>query len=184
MKKIITASVVALLSSGAVFAENPTFDFVEAGYVDFDQLDGFSIRANASISDNFFVNLGHEDISGSEAGVKEELDSTVVGLGIMGPISDVTSIFMHMDYVAFDTDNTSQNGWGLGAGIRSNVAENIELYGEVFYKDLDANHENVELTGGVRFKASEQLGAYVEWTRLDQDDDDSDGFRVGVQYKF
>ena len=73
-----------------------------------------------------------------------------------------------------------ESGYGLGVGVRSNVTDLVELYGEITYVDLGSGSDNTAIGGGIYFNITENfalgLGAAT--------DDDVTSFGASARFYF
>ncbi|MCO7224668.1 hypothetical protein [Pleionea sp. CnH1-48] len=185
MKKLFALSAIALLSTGAALAEQPSYDFVEFGYAELDEADGFVLRGNAEINDHFYFNGGYQILSQDS----NDLDEVKIGIGFKMPVTSNTSFFAHVDYLDWEFDNNagsaSGDGFEIGAGVRSNVRAGTELFAELSRKDGDIESVDLEetyLTLGLRQSFNKNFGGFAEY--FVGEGDDNDGFRLGIQYSF
>jgi opacity protein-like surface antigen len=152
MKKVVLVSAL-LLSMGSIqAAESVRWDSASLSYqsvdVEGDKLTGFGVSGTKLIGEDFFIAGSYSsvsddvDIFGSKIDV--DFNTLSVGLGYRHAISnkiDLFGIFSYQDMevkASFqgESDSESENGYGLEAGVRSLVTENIELSGSLSYVDI------------------------------------------------
>ncbi len=189
MKKLIATGIIAALSSLSAMAAEPSFNFVEGGYADWDigdgvKPDGFKIRGNFELNENFFLKGSYESLS--QSGV--DLNTAIVGVGYKFPVSGNTALYTHASYLDFETDspsndpgdNIDEDGYQLGLGVRSQISKLTQLYGEVTHYNVDS-YSLTELTVGVRQNFTDNFGAYLE---ASVDDDEGNRAGIGLRVNF
>lgn len=185
------AVVIAVFLASPAMAESPSFNFIELGYdfVDLDlgggdsvDGDGFALGGSFEINENFFGFASYSD-TGFDFSV--DLTQMQLGVGWRTGLTDNTDFFVRAAYVALEIDapgfgSLDENGYGLGIGVRGNVSELVELYGEIAYADLGSDADGTAVGGGAYFKVSDNvalgLGASV--------DDDVTTYGASVRFYF
>ncbi|PWK52973.1 outer membrane beta-barrel protein [Pleionea mediterranea] len=188
MKKLLATSVIAAMASLSATANEPSFNFVEGGYSEYEDADGFMIRGNAELNKNFFVRGSYEGLSDdfSVLGGPDDTDfnTLTLGLGYKHALNNNTSLYSHFSYLDFEVKSgdakVTDDGYQLGFGVRNQLSSVTQVYGEVTHNSIDGN-SFTGLTLGLRQRLAENFGAYVE---AKADDFDGDGFGVGVSYNF
>ncbi|NVJ60682.1 MAG: hypothetical protein HWE27_09830 [Gammaproteobacteria bacterium] len=182
-KSILVSAVIAGLSFG-VSAEQPSYNFVEAGIVKYDDDDSTKLLGNFEINENFYGVASYELLS--EETFFGDVDLTILslGAGYKMPLNKDTSFFAQVEYTDYEIDTSfgsgSEDGYNLTVGVRSMVAENTELFGEIANKNIDSSTATT-LGLGVRQSFTDNFGAYA---RYDRDDFGDDSYGVGVSLKF
>ncbi len=157
-----TLGAIVLLFAAPAMADTPSFNFFQAGYqaVDLDvgggqdvDGDGWTLGGSYELSDEWFVYAGYSD-TGFDFRV--DLTQLQAGVGWKSDISNNTNVFARASYVNAEVDapgfnSFDESGFGLGVGIRSNVTDLIELYGEISYVDLGSGADGTEIGGGIFF---------------------------------
>ena len=170
-------SIMALFLALPAMAESPSFNFVELGY-DFVELDlgggvdvdgdGWAVGGSFEIGDNLFGFASYGD-TGFDFSV--DLTQLQIGLGWRTPLSDSTDFFARAAYLNAEIDasgfgSIDESGYGLGIGVRSNISDLIELYGEIAYADLGSDSDSTAVGAGIYFNISDGfalgLGASVD----------------------
>ncbi len=185
------AAVIALFLAFPAMAESPSFNFIEAGYqfVDLDlgggddvDGDGFAVGGSFEIGDHMFGFVSYAD-TGFDFGV--DLTQLQAGLGWRTGLTDNTDFFARAAYVdaeisASGFESLSESGYGIGIGVRSNVSDLIELYGEVAYVDLGSGADSTAIGGGIYFNLTDNfalgVGASV--------DDDVTSYGASARFYF
>jgi opacity protein-like surface antigen len=171
MKKLALAVALSVASAGA-FAAAPAWDFVQGSYVitDFDESDfsyepdGFAFSASKLLTDDVFV-----------TGEYSMLDMLTLGLGYRYALSQRTDLFGIVSYEDVELSGSGQSadedGFGLQAGVRSMILDNLELRGAIKYIDLDEDDDTSVLVGadyffspmfavGVSYETSDDLSTF------------------------
>ncbi|HEX7048461.1 MAG TPA: outer membrane beta-barrel protein [Gammaproteobacteria bacterium] len=190
-KKTIAAVLAALILPTAAIAadgafaadKNLKYTFGELGYNDLDaggaSIDGLSVEGSYEFTDLFFGFASFSDIGGDGydsttltfgAGAAIGLTDKVDGYGKIGIVQNDTSSG------AFDADDS---GFALEFGVRSLVAQNIEVFGDIQYVDIYEDSETGFELGG-RYWMNSDLGFSVAYT----DVDDTDGLMLAARYHF
>ena len=172
---IRSLAVVLLFSLAApALAETPSFNFVQAGYVEVDldlgdgfdvDGDGFGLGGSFEIGDNLFGFASYQDAS-FDFGV--DFSTLEVGLGYHTGITDNTSFFFRIGYADAEVSapgfgSEDESGYAAGIGVRSNVSDLIELALEVAYVDLGDGADDTAVGGGILFNITDNfaLGASI-----------------------
>lgn len=184
-------SVLLLLLTFPAMAQGPSFNFVEVGYisaeidvgngVDVDG-DGYDLGGSFEIGEKTFVFVGYADI-GFDFSV--DLKQLQVGLGWHTAITQTADIFARVAYVDAEISargfgSVDESGYGLGIGVRNDVSDLIELYGEIAYVDLGSDADSTAFGAGIYFNITEAfalgLGASFE--------DDATSYGVSGRFYF
>jgi len=181
----------ALLLTVPAFAEAPSYNFVQAGYqtVDLDvgggtdvDGDGWVLGGSFEFGEDFFGFASYSD-TGFDFGV--DLTQLQAGIGWRTGVSDKTDFFARAAYVSVEIDapgfgSVDESGYGVGIGVRSNITDLIELYGEITYVDLGSGSDNTAIGGGIYFNITDNfalgLGAAT--------DDDVTSFGASARFYF
>ncbi|MEE4245808.1 MAG: hypothetical protein V2I33_10370 [Kangiellaceae bacterium] len=180
MKKLLLATGLVALSTINVLADEPSFDFVEGGYADNYDADGFLLRFNATVNNDFFLAGSYESVGENSV----DLNTTVLGVGYQIESFGNASLYTQLSYLDLEIDtpfgSASEDGYQLGLGYRNQVSKETQLYSELNHKSIDGNGLT-ELAIGVRQNFTDEFAAFVE---LKADDFDNDGFSIGLNYNF
>ncbi len=190
--KLLAVAVFSTLASVAAMADGPSFNMIEGGYTDIEDADGFMVRGSVELTDQVYFTGSYANYSDEETddllGVDLNLGITTIGVGLQQAISDTTSLYGQIEYLDYSLEldygtgsaEDSEDGYQLSAGVRSMVSEKTEFYGELAHRDI--LEESVSMAKvGVRQYFTDNLGVFAE---VNADDNDSNGYAVGVTYKF
>jgi len=185
MKRVILASTLTAIGALPAMAATPTFDYVQVGYISdlsgSSDYDGFEIKGNLEISDDFYMNAGFTRTRANASIFDLDLDVITLGLGYKSNISDVSTLFAQVDYLNADANFNGFNaddGYQLGFGVRSNVLDNVELKAAGYYRDLQSSDAFLQL--GTVYRFSTAAGIYLDI----ESDFDETGFNIGLRFSF
>lgn len=183
-KMVGTVLGVAVFSSGLAFAESPSFDLVELGYVDNEGFTGYSLDGSIELSENFYITATYTDVSDDEASVVDlNFSSLEAGVGVKYNFSSNSVVYSELKYLDAEAEvgsfRDNEDGAILSLGVRSMVANTTELFGEVSHNNLIATSTSVVL--GARQYFTDNLGVFA---KIGRDDFDSEMYSVGVSVRF
>ena len=182
MKKLVLASAL-LLSVGTIqAAESVRWDSASLSYqsvdLDGDKLTGFGVSGTKLVSDNVFI-------AGSYASVSDDIDvfgskvdvdfnTLSIGLGYRHAISTTTDFFGIVSYQDMEveasfqgnSEDDSENGYGLQAGLRSLVTAQLELSGSLSYVDI-ADESETGFNVSAMYHFTDQFSAGVGYCKSD-----------------
>jgi len=185
MKKLVLASAL-LLSMGTIqAAESIRWDSASLSYqsvdLDGDKLTGFGIAGTKLVGDNVII-------AGSYASVSDDIDvfgskvdvdfnTLSIGLGYRHAISSTTDFFGIVSYQDMEfeasfqgnSEDDSENGYGLQAGLRSLVTAQLELSGSLSYVDI-ADESETGFNVSAMYHFTDQFSAGVGYGKSDDVD--------------
>ncbi len=186
MRSILGILVLVLLP---VFAQADEYDytFVEAGYIsaDFDAVgidldgDGFGIKGSFAINDDYHLFAEYSSL-GFDFSI--DLNRLAVGAGLhfdLSPTIDFVGTIAYLDY-EFDSGfgSISEDGYGIGVGLRGAMQSNFEWEAGVDYSDVGGSDISFRLDGRYYFTDTVAVGAGVSV------DDDVNIYSIGVRMEF
>lgn len=182
MKKLALAVALSVASAGA-FAAAPAWDFIQGSYVitDFDESDfsyepdGFAFSGSKLITDDIFITGEYSMQEDDILGIDVDLDMLTLGVGYRYALSNKTDLFGIVSYEDVEISRTGlsddEDGFGLQAGVRSMILDNLELRGAIKYIDLDEDDDTSVLVSadyffspvfavGVSYETSDDLSTF------------------------
>lgn len=199
MKISVLGSALALALSASVMAKTPApnFDFVEVGYIQLDiddstgiDLDGYTIEASKSFANDFFISGNYYSVGDSPGGFDFDFEGMELNLGYQYGMTKSTSLYGSLDYYdltvtgPFFNGNgivsreTSDDRFGVTAGVRSFLTDNIELDAAVSY--IDADDSEINLTVGAQYYINKNFSLGARYRDLDG----ADSLAVTARYNF
>ena len=194
-KTMLCLSLITPFGFAAVQAEQPSYNFVDAGYVELDldevSLDpsGFFIRGSVEVAENWFIRAGYVDADDSSGFLDVGADQFNLGGGYKAGLSDNTTVHVTLDYISAEAKarnrfggraEVDEDGYGLGVGIRSMVTPSIELNAGAGYADL-GEEDGLEFDAGAVWYVTENLGLLIE---AGTDDDSNRQYMIGGRLAF
>ncbi|MFA5633077.1 MAG: outer membrane beta-barrel protein [Porticoccaceae bacterium] len=192
MRKLTLACVFATASLG-VLADQPSYTYVEGGYLRVDPDDisldptGYYLDGSLAIADNWFVRGGYSDVDDSTGGVKVEMESVDLGIGYKQGLGANSSFHLVASYLEGEVKargyggriKDDADGFALTAGLRSYVVDNLELNADVSYVDVD--DDGLDFGVGAVWYFVPNVGLSLTATI---DDDSNRSFGAGVRLSF
>ena len=179
-KKILLGALLASISC-TTLAQNPSFDYVDIGYTNWDpdnssSIDGFELKGSKSFTDNWYI-AGDYNRS-SQGGNAVSL--LTAGVGYKINFSDKSTFFAEADFAYLDADFFgSENGYELTTGIRSMLTNKFELKGALEYLDINNDSTTSLVVGGV-YKFTDTVATYLDYKTAS----DVNRLAVGVRFNF
>ena len=190
MSRYLTA-VFALFLALPAMAESPNYSFLGLGYqsVDFDvgggfdvDGDGYGLGGSFEVGEAFF---GFASYAKTDFDFNVDLTQLQLGIGWHTGLTDTTDFFATASWVDAEIDapgfgSVDEDGYGLSVGVRSNVTDLIELYGEIAYVDLGSGSDSTAFGAGIFFNLTNNfalgLGA--------ANDDDVTSYGASARFYF
>lgn len=186
MKALVGSCLLAAMPLAAQAADGMSYSYVDLGYneIDIDGApsgDGFGLRGSIGFAENFFA-FAEYSTFGFPASV--DVDFYSVGLGGRIGVSDTVDLVGRAGYAKADASlggfSADDDGYVVAAGVRAEVAEGLELDGNVIYTDFGSGADDTELAVGGRYFFTENFAAGAEF----RTGDDADTIFVGVRFAF
>ncbi len=194
MKK--SAFVIASLLATGVMAAEPNYNFVQGSLLKAEEitllpgvdvnLEGYAFDFSHELTDQVFGFASYSMLDDKVLGVKVDVSQLQAGLGFRMPLAQNTDVFTSAALVRESYDmsgygeqeDDSENGYALALGIRSLVADSIELSASYTHQDMDGSDNFITVSGQYFLNKNFSLGlSHV-------DNDDMDVNSVFVRYNF
>ena len=157
LRSVLFTALVAFSASAG--AQGFDYSFFQVGYervtlddgsFDVDG-DGFGIEGSFEISQSFFLTADYGIAEFEEAGVEVDVDTLSAGIGWHTPLSDQLDFVANLSYEYIELSALGQSqdesGYGLGAGLRYQATDALEINGGIGYVDYG---DGDDTTLGVR----------------------------------
>ncbi len=164
----LLAVLLAIFLAAPAKADSPSYNFIQAGYqsieidigAGFDvDGDGYGLGGSFEIGDNMFAFASYATAD-FDFGV--DLNQLQAGLGYRLGLTDNTDFFASLAYVDAEVEasgfgSVDDSGYGATIGVRSNVSDLIELFGEVAYVDFGSGGDSTAVGGGIWFNLTDSF---------------------------
>ncbi|MGH8178946.1 MAG: outer membrane beta-barrel protein [Steroidobacter sp.] len=185
-----TLSVLATIAAAlplATQAGTMDYSFVELAYLDTEldapdvDGDGFALRGSIPFLENFFAFAEYEDL-GFDLGV--DVTTFQVGAGGHWPLNEKVDLVGRFGIVKRDLEarrfgfDEDEDGFTLGARVRSEVMPRLELEGGFDYLDVDSGDDTSIVLEGRYFFIENVSGGL----RLDFGDEDTIGIAARLTF--
>ncbi|MGH8072454.1 MAG: outer membrane beta-barrel protein [Lysobacter sp.] len=181
MKKSIVLAALMAAAPFAAVAGAPSYNYVEAGYLqtDIDDLgdgDGVAINGSVALNDMFHLFGGYSAQQGEDGGVDVDLDQFRAGVGFRHAISDRADLLVRAAYERQETEvsvdstgfrsTAESDGFSIETGYRGYLFENLDAWALVGYSKLqnaDVNGSSVDTDGSDTDEVYGRLGAQLQF---------------------
>lgn len=161
---------VLILSSATALAEGPSYSYIQAAYKEIDldigdldaDGDGYEVTGTVAINESWFVFAGYSSY-GLDSPYRGDVDRLKIGGGWHQPINSTTDWFVTASYLNDEYRSSSEDGFGVGGGVRSMFSPSLELYVQANYEDVV--DDDFSLGGGAWYTLTGNLalGAAVDF---------------------
>ncbi|MCW4629805.1 MULTISPECIES: hypothetical protein [Marinomonas] len=150
MKKILLSSLAATAFTLSMTAQADTFTYIDYGFG--------SIDPDYTVANDDFSSLSGAFEFGKGAFIAAEsteygsIDLMAIGAGVYTPIGGASSLFGILQFVDIDWNNNSddETGYRFTAGLRSSIADRLEVEGKLKYDDVFSETDS-SFALGLRF---------------------------------
>lgn len=196
MRMLETLCAAAVLASPlAATAQELSYNYVEAGYVQVEpddgdiEFDGFRAKVSGQIAEQVYLFASYGEIESDEflGGATIEQEVITAGLGYRIPVAAATDLTAEAAFVSVDVSaegpvgsgSDDDTGFGLGLGLRHLFTPYVEGAVNVDYVDVfDEDETTLTLSGLFHLTPALSLGAGYSIS------DDADGWTVGGRFNF
>lgn len=205
MRKAVIALAMLTLP-GAVLAESPNWNKVDASYLDTDvgvdgagdlSFDGFRVGGSAAINpdlvvlDNLFLFADFDSVSNDDSGFDLDIDFLSAGVGSYKHLTETTDLYATASFerakfsgsVQEFSASASENAWGVGIGLRSMLTPNVEVDAKLDYVAFDEELVRFNLSAFYHVTKNFSFGLGYE-THRETQDLDVDSLSATVRYSF
>jgi hypothetical protein len=194
-KALFSFATIAALSPTLALADQPSYNYVDAGYLRLDLDDisldptGYFVRGSIEAGENWFFKAGYGTADDSSSFVDVEADEYNVGVGYKKALGENSSFHIALDYINAEAEaknnfggkaSADENGYGVTLGVRGMVSESFELNGGIGYADV-GDEDGLGLGVGAVWYLTEGFGILAE---ASADDDSNRQYMVGVRLSF
>ena len=175
-KSLLALTLIAALPFAAANAQDrPNYNYAQGGYTSLDgdddiEADGFSLEGSVAVAPNWHVFASTQQLEDKDFDIG--VDEWKLGVGYNHAISTNTDFVARAAYQQLKTDDiyvgglqlangANLNGYGVEAGVRSNLAPNFEGYAMAGYEEYGdddgfegPNGAYGRLGGQVKFNAN------------------------------
>jgi opacity protein-like surface antigen len=191
---------------GAVLAESPNWNKVDASYLDTDvsldgagdlSFDGFRVGGSAAINpdlivlDNLFVFADFDSVSSDDSGFDLDIDFLSAGIGSYKHLTETTDLYATASFerakseasIFGFSESSSDKTWGVGLGLRSMLTPSVEVDAKLDYVAFDEELIRFNLSAFYHVTKNFSLGLGYE-THRETQDLDIDSLSATVRYSF
>jgi hypothetical protein len=214
MKKLyFLASLLSVFLPNALYADSPSWTFVEASYIaaevdaledaadeigaDISEPEGFEIAGSLAVADFVYLDFLYSDLSNDDdvtffdgkVNVDLDVERIGAGIGFSWAVADSTDLYVHLGYEEWtieleastsgygETEEVDDNGATAAVGIRTIVAEGLELHGEIGYSDI---FEEATFLTGIYYTFADHFTIGGGYEKID----DFESLRATFRYQF
>ncbi|MFT4575018.1 hypothetical protein [Marinomonas primoryensis] len=135
MKNILLASLAATACAFSFSVQASTFTYIDYGFGTIDPDNSTSSDDFSSLSGAFELSNGV--FIAAESTEYGNLDVTAIGAGVYTPVGRASSLFGALQFVQADWgNNNDETGYRFTAGLRSSLADRLEVEGKIKYDDI------------------------------------------------
>jgi len=169
MKKLIALAALTFIS-GLAMANEPgksetglDYNKIDVNYQTFKvsgvNFTGYNAGGSFLVSDSIFVLGSYTSLSHSGA---TSIESSKLGLGYRMGIASNTDAFTSVAYSSM-TQSSTKTGYAVTLGVRSKIADPVDVIGAYTYTSLSSNYFN-SLNVGVNYKFTDMFYATAGYT--------------------
>jgi hypothetical protein len=191
LRSVLFAALLAFSASAS--AQGFDYDYFSVGYqrvtlddgsFDVDG-DGFGVEGSFGISQSFFLTGEYGMAEFEEQGITVDADTLSAGIGWHTPLSDQLDFVANLSYEYIELSasgfgSQDESGYGLGAGLRYQATDALEINGGIGY--VDYGNDGDDTTLGLRalygITDNIDIGVSGEWG------DDSSAYGLSGRFYF
>lgn len=161
------------------FVSSFRYDYIDALSVETDvdgvseTADGYLFEGSFGFTEDLRLIVGQRNVDQASVGI--DIEETKFGAGLHRALSDNADLVLD----AFLIDGKGDDGNGLSGGLRAMLSDRIEVGASLEWTDVyGSDRTGYELTGV--WYASQELGALVQFTELDDETTIGFGLRASL----
>lgn len=193
MKKYMGLIIGSLLSA-SVMAETPSYNFVQAGYVNADYADlqpfdlvGFEFQGSVELTDSIFTTGRFRMVDDNISSYTLEETNWQVGVGYQMPYGENTVFDVRLNYgdIAFDFSipqgdfEDSASHYSVSSHARHMLTDNVEVYGGLEWQKWKKGSDQKAYRLGSLYNFNE-LAVGLEYVKYS----DSSAYTLFARYNF
>ena len=172
LKKLFVATTIAL-SSGLAMANNVSYDYIQGGLIDYDNLDGVNFEFSKSFTDNFYGKIDYSDLENGGF----DVSILRINAGFNMELTNNTDFVAELGYEDVDADfGFDDNGYNIMAGIRSMFTNDLEVGAYVTQSDV---LDSTDITVEGRYHFDRNMSVALEFGNDDELDE-----HIGVNFRY
>ena len=194
LKTFLSASILGTAIAANAVAEQPSYNFIDAGYMklrlgdtDFEP-SGYFVQGSFEVHENLFIFGNYADLDDSQDSIDVDAEQYSVGAGYKAAASDTVSIYAALAYVKVEAEAASgalsaqedDDGYGIELGIRAQETENLEINASISYAKTDED-DGISLSLGTVYYFTSNFGLVAG---IGTDTDDNRDYSVGLRLSF
>jgi len=156
VKKSLLAAAIFGVSTFA-FAEAPSFNYLGLGWSsvsgDSADLTGYELSGSYEISDKIFLETSFSDGQAAFGAVEADATDLSFGIGYVLTESDTTNTYVSLNSNRIEVNSIDVSGYTASTGVRSNVADSLQLGAKLSYSDTEIADSDSVIT----------VSATVDW---------------------
>lgn len=191
MRNSAVLGAIAALLAGPALADGFSYNNIEARFISTEiedaepgvdlEGDGFAIAGSVEFGPTIH---GFGTLSGTEYEDTIDVGTLTAGLGFnhsLAPALDlVTGISYERLKLEVDDARTIEEGFGLHAGLRGRVGDNLELTAGLKYTDFGDGLDDTTIMAGGRYYFSRNFALGLDYS----ENDDGDTWALAFRYDF
>ena len=142
------------------------------------EYEGLGVRASVPINPQFFAAAELSSTSTDNGAIDIDRQDFAIGAGYHMPLNRTTDFIAQIDFVSVETDIDDDRGLRLGAGLRSMIAQQLEVHGAIRYVDLLDGELVLDI--GAQYLINADWAAFLDVS----EGDDLNGYLLGARYSF
>ena len=172
LKKLFVATTIAL-SSGLAMANNVSYDYVQGGLIDYDNLDGVKFEFSKSFTDNIYGKINYSDLETGSI----DVNILRINAGFNMEITNSTDFVAELGYEDFDADfGIDDSGYNFMAGFRSMFTNDLEVGVYASHSDV---LESTDITVEGRYHFDRNMSVALEFGNDDELDE-----HIGLNFRY